>query len=83
MTGSASWPTGRSSDPANGPQGGRDGDWLAPLLPGGEPVESLLRRAQFFVPGTPSGDYRELHRAGPASKQVIGGHLAGVIASLR
>ena len=64
MTGSASWPAGRSSDPANGPQGGRDGDSLAPLLPAGEPVESLLRRAQFFVPGTPSGDYRELHRAG-------------------
>ena len=28
---------------------------LAPLLPGGEPVEQLLRRAQFFTPGTPSG----------------------------
>src|SRR5690349_8391685 len=37
---------------------------LAPLLPAGEPVESLLRRAQFFVPGDPSADYRELHRRG-------------------
>ncbi|BBY54633.1 nitrate reductase subunit alpha [Mycolicibacillus koreensis] len=35
---------------------------MAPLLPGGEPVESLLRRAQFFSPGTPSPDFRELHR---------------------
>src|SRR5215813_12746956 len=37
---------------------------LAPLLPGGEPVESLLRRAQFFTPGTPTKDNRELHRRG-------------------
>jgi nitrate reductase alpha subunit len=37
---------------------------LAPLLPAGEPVESLLRRAQFFQPGTPSENYRELHRRG-------------------
>jgi nitrate reductase / nitrite oxidoreductase, alpha subunit len=40
-------------------------DLLAPLLPGGEPVESLLRRAQFFVPGgSPSPDFREVHRPG-------------------
>ncbi|MGV0635529.1 nitrate reductase subunit alpha [Mycolicibacillus trivialis] len=38
------------------------GRTLAPLLPGGEPVEALLRKAQFFSPGTPSPDYRELHR---------------------
>ncbi|QKW33399.1 nitrate reductase subunit alpha [Actinomadura sp. NAK00032] len=37
---------------------------LAPLLPKGEPVEGLLRGAQFFVPGKPSGDYREVHREG-------------------
>ena len=37
---------------------------LAPLLPMGEPVEGLLRGAQFFVPGIPSGDYREVHREG-------------------
>jgi len=37
---------------------------LAGLLPGGEPVESLLRKAQFFTSGTPSEDYRELHRRG-------------------
>ncbi len=37
---------------------------LAPLLPAGEPVESLLRRAQFFTPGEPSPDYREVHRTG-------------------
>ena len=37
---------------------------MAALLPGGEPVESLLRKAQFFTPGTPSEDYRELHRRG-------------------
>jgi nitrate reductase alpha subunit len=35
------------------------------LLPGGEPVESLLRKAQYFTPtGSPSEDYRELHRRG-------------------
>jgi nitrate reductase alpha subunit len=37
---------------------------LAPLLPGGAPVEALLHGAQFFLPGTPSPDYRELHRKG-------------------
>jgi nitrate reductase alpha subunit len=37
---------------------------MAALLPGGEPVEQLLRGAQFFTPGTPSQDYRELHRRG-------------------
>src|SRR5215472_8862511 len=38
---------------------------LAPLLPAGEPVEALLRKAQFFVPGgTPSADFREVHRKG-------------------
>ncbi|HEX5497300.1 MAG TPA: nitrate reductase subunit alpha, partial [Mycobacteriales bacterium] len=37
---------------------------LAPLLPAGEPVESLLRRAQFFTPGEPSPDHREVHRIG-------------------
>jgi nitrate reductase alpha subunit len=37
---------------------------LAPLLPGGEPVESLLRSAQFFTPGEPSADYREVRRRG-------------------
>ena len=56
------------------PEGGATGSWdqqdalppgqLAGLLPGGEPVESLLRKAQFFTPGTPSEDYRELHRRG-------------------
>lgn len=37
---------------------------LAPLLPGGEPVEGLLRGAQFFTLGSPSGDFREVHRSG-------------------
>ncbi|MEZ0364593.1 hypothetical protein ACAG26_12945, partial [Mycobacterium sp. pUA109] len=37
---------------------------LAPLLPGGEPVESLLRGAQFFTAGTPTPDHREVHRRG-------------------
>jgi len=38
---------------------------LAPLLPAGEPVENLLRRAQYFVPGgTPSADFRAVHRVG-------------------
>ena len=37
---------------------------LAPLLPGGESVEGLLRRAQFFTPGQPSADHREVHRRG-------------------
>ncbi len=39
-------------------------DRLAPLLPAGEPMEGMLRRAQFFTPGTPTKDYREVHRAG-------------------
>ena len=46
---------------ADGPEHG-SGEMLAPLLPGGEPVERLLRKAQFFEPGTPSDDHRELHR---------------------
>ena len=51
---------GAGAHPAAKAQGG-----LAPLLPGGEPVEALLRTAQFFTPtGTPSKDYRELHRRG-------------------
>nr|WP_243639597.1 nitrate reductase subunit alpha [Streptacidiphilus pinicola] len=33
-------------------------------MPGGEPVESLLRAAQFFTPGDPTADYREVHRRG-------------------
>ena len=38
---------------------------LAPLLPAGEPVERLLRKAQFFVPGgTPSADFRDVEREG-------------------
>ncbi|MGH3637164.1 MAG: hypothetical protein ACRDTS_24380, partial [Mycobacterium sp.] len=37
---------------------------LAPLLPGGEPVEALLRKAQFFTAGTPTPDHREVHRRG-------------------
>jgi nitrate reductase alpha subunit len=42
-----------------------DGELLAPLLPAGEPVEGLLRKVQFFVPGgTPSTDFREVHRRG-------------------
>ena len=45
--------------------GNQGGDLLAPLLPAGEPVERLLRKAQFFVPGgTPSPDFREVHRKG-------------------
>jgi nitrate reductase / nitrite oxidoreductase, alpha subunit len=41
------------------------GELLAPLLPAGEPVEALLRRAQYFVPGgSPSADFREVYRAG-------------------
>jgi nitrate reductase / nitrite oxidoreductase, alpha subunit len=47
-----------------GQPGSPGGDLPAPLLPAGEPVENLLRRAQFFVPGgTPSPDFREVHRA--------------------
>jgi len=45
--------------------GPKEQDLLAPLLPGGEPVESLLRHAQYFVPGgTPSQDFREVYRPG-------------------
>jgi nitrate reductase alpha subunit len=55
---------GRAGWPTLPPAGGVDRELLAPLLPGGEPVEGLLRRAQFFVPGEPSGDFREVHRKG-------------------
>jgi len=52
-------------DAAGEPADSNGHDLLAPLLPAGEPVEALLRRAQFFVPGgTPSGDFREVHRPG-------------------
>ncbi|MBO0811737.1 MAG: nitrate reductase subunit alpha [Microlunatus sp.] len=37
---------------------------LAPLLPLGKPIDALLRGAQFFTPGKPSEDYREVHRRG-------------------
>jgi nitrate reductase alpha subunit len=37
---------------------------LAPLVPGGQPIEALLRKAQFFTPGTPTPDYREVRRRG-------------------
>ncbi len=52
----------RGDGPAGFPTDGNAPELLAPLLPGGEPLEQLLRGAQFFVPGTPSGDYREVHR---------------------
>jgi len=42
----------------------RLGDLLAPTLPGGEPIEKLLRGAQFFTPRKPSPDHREVHREG-------------------
>jgi hypothetical protein len=32
---------------------GEQRELMATLLPGGEPVESLLRKAQFFTPGDP------------------------------
>ena len=52
-------------DAAAGPRPDRNHDLLAPLLPAGEPAESLLRHTQFFVPGgTPSPDFREVHRPG-------------------
>lgn len=37
---------------------------LAPLLPAGEAVETLLRKAQYFTAGTPTADHREVHRDG-------------------
>lgn len=46
------------------PTGPERRELLAPLLPNGEPVERLLCGAQFFAPGTPSDDYREVHRRG-------------------
>jgi nitrate reductase / nitrite oxidoreductase, alpha subunit len=39
-------------------------DLLAPLLPGGAPIEKLLRQAQFFSSGTPTPDHREVHHLG-------------------
>jgi nitrate reductase alpha subunit len=54
------------SSPAEGRRsaGSSGGHLLAPLIPGGEPIESLLRKAQYFTPGEPSGGYREVHREG-------------------
>ena len=51
-----------SQHPGHGER--RPGDLLAPTLPGGEPIEKLLRGVQFFAPGTPSPDHREVHREG-------------------
>ncbi|HZD71558.1 MAG TPA: molybdopterin-dependent oxidoreductase, partial [Actinomycetes bacterium] len=62
MTESTTRRTSQGDDRGGPGAGGRD--WLAPLLPSGEPVEALLRKAQFFLPGTPSADFRELHRRG-------------------
>ncbi|MGH3424621.1 MAG: molybdopterin-dependent oxidoreductase, partial [Nocardioidaceae bacterium] len=56
--------TDQIQQPPAGGEGDGRGDLLAPVLPGGEPIERLLRRAQFFTPGTPSPDHRELHRRG-------------------
>jgi len=44
-----------SSDTSVGESGGvaRDSGQLAPLVPGGEPIESLLSKAQFFSAGAP------------------------------
>jgi nitrate reductase alpha subunit len=58
------WPSGaeRKAGSSSDPQHTE----LAPLLPRGEPVESLLRKAQFFTQGTVSDDYRSEgpHRLG-------------------
>ena len=64
MDTSGSRDTGREASRSPEPQGAEQRERMAALLPGGEPVESLLRKAQFFTPGTPSEDYRELHRRG-------------------
>ncbi|EUA33753.1 molybdopterin oxidoreductase domain protein [Mycobacterium xenopi 3993] len=50
---------------------------MAPLLPGGEPVESLLRKAQFFTPGTPTPDHREVHRRVVAARRSFIGTGGG------
>ena len=58
--------------------GNTGGDLLAPLLPAGEPVEQLLRKAQFFVPGgTPSPDFREVHRKGGRARRSSTGSGGG------
>ena len=51
---------------------------LAALLPGGEPVESLLRKAQFFTPGYSVGG---LPRAAPAGRARGRGVLPGAMAA--
>jgi len=57
-------------DPAT--NDGRGANLLAPLLPAGEPVEGLLRKTQFFVPGgTPSPDFREVHRKGGRAAEAF------------
>src|SRR5665647_2961614 len=54
-------PRSRSEESARDP---RSTDLLAPLVPGGEAIEHLLRRAQFLTPGKPTTDHRELHLSG-------------------
>jgi nitrate reductase / nitrite oxidoreductase, alpha subunit len=56
---------------------GQQRELMATLLPAGEPVESLLRKAQFFTPGRPSQDYRELHRRGGRGAEEFYGSGGG------
>ena len=43
---------------------------MAPLLPGGTPVESLLRGTQFSTPGYPTPDYHGVNCTGSCSWKV-------------
>jgi nitrate reductase alpha subunit len=67
MTGRSHGSAGSPGDPRDGHQPGQ----LAPLLPAGEPVESLLRRAQYFLPGRPTPDFREVHRSDARSAEAF------------
>jgi nitrate reductase / nitrite oxidoreductase, alpha subunit len=57
-------PTVQSDDSAAPSPNGHQEDLLAPLLPGGDAIEKLLRQAQFFSSGKPSPDHREVHHVG-------------------
>ncbi len=48
---------------------------LAPLIPVGEPIEGVLRKAQSFTAGTPPDDYREVHC--PGAEDIYGEHVSG------
>lgn len=63
----------RGRSPVGAGRGAAPG--LAPLIPVGEPIERVLRKAQFFTAGKPPDDYREAHC--PGAGDIYGEHIPG------